>query len=398
MNREKLWTKEFIIVSTISFLLSLMFFLLIVTIATYATNEYNASTSTAGLVSSIFIIGSLVGRIGTGRIIGDVGPKKILIIGLIFFFITSVFYFFMFNLSTLIINRLLNGAAVGIASTATGTIIAEILPDSRKGEGIGYYSLSGIFATAIGPFVGILLINLEYGFQIIFGINVLFSIVCLVIILFLKIGEPSKVLLSESELTNGSFWTKFFEPKAVPISFIALLVGFSYSGIMSFISFYAEEVNLVSTASYFFIVYAIVVVFSRPFTGRILDVQGANIVVYPCLIIFALGMLLFSQANASWMLLLSAVLIGFGYGNFNSVAQAVAVKVTNPHRFGLAISTYFILFDTGLGFGPYLLGFLVPMIGYRGIFLWMAGLIVVSIPFYYFLHGKRDRELLRRAA
>lgn len=397
MGKEKLWTKEFIVLSTINFLISLMFFLLIVTIATYAKAEYNASTSTAGLVSSIFIIGSIIGRFGAGRMIDGMGTSRLLLIGLFCFTITSFLYFLTFNLSLLLVNRLLQGVAVGLSTTATGTIIAEILPDSRKGEGIGYYSLSGIFATAIGPFVGILLIKLENGFNWIFMLNIVFSIVCLAIFYITKIDvTPKKILLTDPPMEQRfTILSKFFELKAIPISFIALLIGFSYSGIMSFISFYAEEIDLVLASSYFFLVYAVIVVCSRPFTGRLLDLRGANIVVYPCLLVFALGMLLFSQASASWTLLLSAIFIGLGYGNFNSVAQAIAVKVTNPRRFGLAISTYFIFFDTGLGFGPYLLGFFIPIVGYRMIFLYMVGLILISIPFYYVLHGKKDRELLR---
>ncbi|MGM9924439.1 MAG: MFS transporter [Bacillus sp. (in: firmicutes)] len=397
MNKEKLWTKEFLIVSGINFILTLMFFLLMVTIASYAKTEFDAPTSTAGLVSSIFIIGTLIGRLGTGRVISDLGTKKTLWIGLICFALTSLLYFFVFNLGFLLANRLLQGITVGIASTATGTIIAQILPPSRKGEGIGYYSLSAILATAIGPFVGILFMKLDNGFFWIFVMNVALSIVCLVIYALARIDVPMIPAGGKGE-AKGSFISKFIEPRALPISFIALLIGFSYSGVMSFLSFYAEEVHLVSAASYFFLVYAIIVVLSRPFTGKLLDLKGANIVSYPCLLLFAVGMLLFSQATAGWMLLLAAALIGFGYGNFNSVAQAVAVKVTPPHRFGLATSTYFILFDLGLGIGPYLLGFVVPHTGYRTVFLWMVAVIIVSIPIYYLLHGRRDRELLRQAA
>ena len=161
LTKEKLWTKEFLTVSLINFIITLMFYLLIVTIASYAQSEYGASTSTAGLVSSIFIIGSLIGRLGTGRVIGSVGTKKTLWVGLLFFTITSILYFATFNIGLLILNRLLQGIAVGIAGTATGTIIAQILPNARKGEGIGYYSLSAILATAIGPFIGILLLKIE---------------------------------------------------------------------------------------------------------------------------------------------------------------------------------------------------------------------------------------------
>ncbi|MER2262306.1 MAG: MFS transporter [Psychrobacillus sp.] len=394
LKKEKLWTKEFLFISLINFIITLMFYLLIVTIASYAQSEYRATTSTAGLVSSIFIIGSLIGRLGAGRVIGNIGTHKTLWIGLLFFTFTSALYFTTFNIGLLIVNRLLQGIAVGIAGTATGTIIAQILPNTRKGEGIGYYSLSAILATAIGPFLGILLLKMEGGFQWIFAMNVVLSVVCLIIYAVVKIDVPLPKSPNR-DMEKSSFISKFIEPRAIPISFVALLIGFSYSGVMSFLSFYAVEINLVSAASYFFLIYAIVVIFSRPFTGKLMDSRGANIVTYPCLVLFAIGMFLFSQATAGWMLLLAAALIGIGYGNFNSIAQSVAVKVTPAHRFGLATSTYFILYDIGLGVGPFLLGFIVPYSGYRPIFLSMVFLILICIPIYYLLHGRRDKELLK---
>ena len=394
MNKEKLWTKEFIIVSTINFLATLIFFLLLVTIASYAKSEFEASTSTAGLVSSIFIIGSLLGRLGAGRFIGVKGPTKILWIGLTFFTITSVLYFLANSIPLLLVNRLAQGIAVGIIGTATGTIVANILPRARKGEGIGYFSLSAILATAIGPFIGILLLKMDNGFSIMFTMNLILSITCMV---FLGAVKLKLAPIKQPEITEdkNSILSQFIEPKAVPISFVALIIGFSYSGVMTFLSFYAESIHLVSAASYFFLVYAIVIILSRPFTGKLMDTKGANIIVYPCIVLFAIGMLIFSQASTGWMLLLAAAFIGFGYGNFNSVAQTIAVKVTEPHRFGLATATYFILFDIGLGVGPYVLGFIVPNTGYRGIFVAMVVVIVICIPLYYLLHGRKDKELMK---
>ena len=394
MNKDKLWTKEFLMIASINFLLTLMYFLLLVTIASFAKEEFHVSTSTAGLVSSIFIIGSLIGRLGAGRVIGEISVLKTLWFGIIAFAITSVSYLFVFNISLLLVIRLLQGVAVGVAGTATGTIIAQILPPARKGEGIGYYSLSAILATAIGPFVGIFLMNLENGFTWIFAFNIVLSIFCMLIFAIVKINVPlhkKKGAVQEKE----SFIGKFIERKAVPISFIALLIGYSYSGVMSFITFYAEDIHLVKAASYFFLVYAVVIILSRPFTGKLMDARGGNIVAYPCFILFAIGMALFSQATAGWMLLLAAALIGLGYGNFNSVAQAIAVKVTEPHRFGLATSTYFIMFDLGLGVGPYSLGFIVPHTGYRTVFVAMVVVIICCIPLYHLLHGRRDKELLK---
>ncbi|SDN33427.1 Predicted arabinose efflux permease, MFS family [Psychrobacillus sp. OK028] len=394
MNKEKLWTKEFIIVSTINFFATLIFFLLMVTIASYAKLEFGATTSTAGLVSSIFIIGSLLGRLGAGRFIGQKGPIKILWIGLAFFATTSALYFLANSIPLLLANRLAQGIAVGIIGTATGTIVAHILPSARKGEGIGYFSLSAILATAVGPFIGILLLKMDDGFNIMFTINLVLSVVCILFFAAVKLKLPP-FKQPENKEEKSSIFSQFIEPKAVPISFIALIIGFSYSGVMTFLSFYAESINLVGAASYFFLVYAIVIIFSRPFTGKLMDTRGANIIVYPCIVIFAIGMLFFSQATVGWMLLLAAAFIGFGYGNFNSIAQTIAVKVTEPHRFGLATATYFILFDIGLGIGPYVLGFIVPETGYRAIFVAMVLVIILCIPLYYLLHGRKDKELIK---
>ncbi|WP_079524543.1 MFS transporter [Solibacillus isronensis] len=389
--KEPIWTKDFIIVSIINFVSILMFFLLMVTISSYAVDTYHVSTSIAGLVSSIFIIGSLIGRLGAGRLIGNIGPQKMLLIGLVLFFFTTTLYLMEWGVVYLLIIRLLQGIAVGTIGTATGTIVAMILPISRKGEGIGYFSLSAVLATAIGPFVGMFMLKLENGFDVIFYMNTGLSLMLLIAYFFVKISLPPVNKQNGQQTEKLSFIEKFIEPKALPISFIALLIGFAYSGVMTFITFYAREINLVEAASYFFLAYAGIVIISRPFTGKLMDVRGPNVIVYPCLAVFAVGMLLFSQASAGWMLLVAAVLIGFGYGNFNSIAQAIAVKVTEPHRFGLATSTYFILYDLGLGVGPFILGMIEPHTTYRTIFVSMIPLILICIPLYYLLVGRKQR-------
>ncbi|MBQ0140538.1 MAG: MFS transporter [Kurthia sp.] len=389
-SNKKLWTKDFITVSIINFTITLIFFLLMVTIAAYAVKEFNASASTAGFVSSIFIIGSLFGRLGGGNFISKHGSKKTLFIGLLFFFITTALYFVAFNLPLLMIVRLFQGVALGLASTATGTIVAQILPPARRGEGIGYYSLSAILATAIGPFVGIILTQSFEDFRIIFLVDTVLAIICFFLYFLVQVAPMTIKSVAMTE-KKGFHLSNFIELKAVPISFIALLIGFSYSGVMSFMTFYSEEINLEKIGSYFFIIYAIVILATRPFTGKLLDNKGANIVVYPCLVLFAIGMFAFSNASNSITFIIAAALIGIGYGNFNSVAQAVAIKVTPNERLGLATATYFILYDLGLGIGPYILGLFVPAMGYQGIFQSMVYVIIISLVLYFFLHGRKER-------
>ena len=385
-TKQKLWTKDFLIISLINFTITLIFFLLMVTIAGYAVDEFGASTSTAGLVSSIFIIGTLFGRLGGGRVIGELGSKKTLFYGLLLFAISTMLYFAAVNLPLLMVNRLFQGIALGLASTATGTIIAQILPPERRGEGIGYYSLSAILATAIGPFVGILLTQTFSDFRMIFAVDSVLAVICFMLYFIVTVPDaPKKVTVK-----MGFKLSNFIEMRAVPISLVALVIGFAYSGVMSFMTFYAKELDLVKAGSYFFIVYAIVVLMTRPFTGKLLDARGANIVVYPCLVIFTIGMYAFSAATSSFVFLVAAACIGIGYGNFNSVAQAIAIKVTPNERLGLATSTYFILYDLGLGVGPFFLGYFVPILGYSTIFFAMVFVIIMAIVLYYYMYGKQE--------
>jgi MFS family permease len=100
-------------------------------------------------------------------------------------------------------------------------------------------------------------------------------------------------------------------------------------------------------------------------------------------------MLLFSQANHGITLLLAGAIIGLGYGNFISCAQAISIKAIPPHRLGLATATFFVFVDLGFGIGPYLLGSLVPFTGYRGLYLMMAIVILMTIILYHFLHGRK---------
>lgn len=387
MTTERLWTKDFVTVSVINFLVFLTYFLLMVIIASYAENKFHASSSAAGLVASVFIIGVLIGRLGTGCIIENAGSNRVLVVGVFLYIITSVLYFAAINIPLLIIIRLLHGIAYGIASTATGTIIAQIIPSCRRGEGIGYYTMSTMLGVALGPFVGIFLIQ-HVDFEMVFIVISILAAISFAI--SFVVSEQSCKSLKQDEVEAGKSFqiANFLEPKAIPISIIALITGFCYSVVLVFLSLYAKEIHLEEAAGFFYLAYAVTILVSRPFSGRLLDVKGANFIMYPCLLIFAIGMLLLSQANQGVTLLLAGAIIGLGYGNFLSCAQAISVGVVPRHRLGLATSTYFIFLDLGFGAGPYLLGFLVPFTGYRGLYLIMSIVILGTVILYYFLHGR----------
>jgi len=396
MEPEKLWTRDFVTVSLINFLVFLIHLLLMVSIASYAVDHFHAAISTAGLVASIFIIGALIGRFGTGRIIADLGSKRVLSVGAVFFIVALVLYFTAVSLPLLILVRLLHGMAHGVVSTATGTIVAQITPHHRRGEGIGYYGMSIVLASAIGPFIGILLIQLV-DFKTIFIISSLLAVAIFGISFMVHAPDIPPSPHDEGTKVHRLHLSNFLEFKAIPVSIIALVIGFSGSVIIAFISIYTKELHLEKAAGLYFVVSAIASLVSRPFAGRLLDIRGANFIVYPCLFIYAMGLLLFSQAHHGIILVLAGVLIGIGYGNFMSSAQTISLTATVPHRFGLATATFYVFLDLGIGIGPYLLGSLVPLTGYRGLYLMMALLALAAIPLYHFLHGRKEPGRLTRA-
>lgn len=386
MAKERLWTKDFIFVFIFNFLIMLAMFLLMVTISGYAVEKFGISTSLAGLVSGIFIVGSLVGRVLTGHQLSLIGARKIMYIGTVMFIITYGLYFVADNLTLLLIVRFFNGLSNGVATTAVGTIAALSLPRTRRGEGISYFSLSFVIATALGPFMGFFLLQfIEY--QMLFLI--VFILVSMGGVLTLFVKTDNETVDLEKEPKPKFEW---IDKKAMPIGLVVLIICMAYSTVLSFMTLFSEEQKLVEASSYFFLVYAVVILLSRPVTGRIMDQKGANIVMYPAFVVLAIGYLVLGQTNSGFMLLAAGVLIGFGYGNFQSISQALCIKLADEKNVGLATSTYFISLDFGLGVGSYILGTLVPLLGYSGLYSSMFILVTLGGIIYFLVYGRYESK------
>lgn len=388
MREKKIFTKDFIILFSASFFVALIFYLLMTSFALYAVERFAASESEAGLAASIFIIGALFARLLAGKYIEVIGRKKLLYGSLILYLVAILFYFLANSLSLLLIIRFIHGMGFGASTTAMSTAVMDMIPYERKGEGTGYYTLSSVFATALGPFLALYLTQ-NYDFQTIFIICTIFTVFSLLLSLFAKIPEAEISREKLKKQKSGFHIQDFIEIKALPISFMMVIIGIAYASIVSFINVYAIEIQLQDIASLFFIVYAIVLLFTRPITGRLLDLKGDNIVIVPAIIFLAICLVLLSQAENGIVLLLSGAFLALGFGTLVSSGQAIAVKEAPKERVGLAVSTFFICLDGGVGVGPYLIGFIIPFVGFRGMYLILAIFVLLTVILYYFLHGKK---------
>lgn len=221
MNTPRLWTKDFLIVSTVNFFVAINFYLLMVIISVFAMENFHSTPSEAGLASSIFVIGALIARLFSGRWIERIGRKKTLYVGLTSSLVMTLLYFGVNSVMLLFVIRFLHGAAFGISSTATGTVVANIIPKERRGEGIGYYMLSVSIAAAIGPFLAMFL-SRHGDFTVIFITSAISGALSLVATFYLLVPE---IQLTEEQLheVKRLKLTGFLETKAIPISLVVPL-------------------------------------------------------------------------------------------------------------------------------------------------------------------------------
>jgi predicted MFS family arabinose efflux permease len=388
MNKPRLWTKDFIVISFLGFFACSSFNLLLVITSVYTMDTFHSSPSAAGLATGIFVIGSIVGRIFIGKWTEIFGRKRMLATGLIFYLIMMTLYFVANSYVLLLTVRFFHGAAFGILFTAANAIAVNIIPRERLGEGTAYYSsISITLAVAIGPFLGIF-IRQHGSYDMIFLVCIICTVLSLVMMLILSVPEV-KLTEDQRQETKKFKLSGLVATKAIPVAVIVFLVYFSYSSVITFLSPYSEEINLMESASVFFITFAAAVIISRPFVGRMFDMQRENVVMYPAFICLILGLIMLSQTQNGFILLLSAFLMGLGVGNILSIGQTIAVKAVPKHKTGLAISTYHAAMDAGVGIGPYILGIFVPLAGYSGVYLIAAILPLTCMYLYYQCHGNK---------
>ena len=238
-----------------------------------------------------------------------------------------------------------------------------------------------------GPFLG-LTISLHFSYMILFLCCIIFSLLAFIFACMLKIPA----LDAQFSATELKGWRSYIEPKAIPISITGFILAFSYAGLATYISIYATTLNLQNIASYFFVVFAILILLSRPFTGRIFDKHGEHHLVYPGLILFALGLLVLSQSSQGASFLTSGAIIGLGYGALLPSLQTIAIQSAPMNRSSLSTGTFYVFFDSGYGVGSYVLGMIASSTSYGHMYFISAIIAISVIALYYLLHHRQQSK------
>lgn len=385
MKKEALWTKNFVAVSVANFFLFISYYALLVTLPAAAMNDLQSSSSIAGLFTTIFLAAAIIIRPFVGSWIDRFGKRFVLLISYLLFTLVSLMYGFFHSVIILLILRFLQGLGFGLATASAGGVAADVIPDSRKGEGLGYFVMSNNLAMVIGPFLGITFYS-KYGLMVLFAVAFvcsLFGYLCGMLIKTPKQEQTRNVSPEKQPM---------FEKGAVPYGIIAGFLGIAYSGILSFMAVFAAERGMETESSYFFLVFAIVLLLSRPFTGRWYDRYGADFVVYPCIISFGLGLLTLGLSNGALLFFLSAALVGVGWGTLFSSFQTLAIQNSNPKRTSTATATYLSVFDVGIGGGSFIAGLLVNYMDLGTMFILFSIYSMIGIGIFYWIRKDKAKH------
>lgn len=382
-QQDRIWTKSFISISLTQLLLFTVFYTLLTTLPIYVIDDLGGSESQAGLVATFMLISAIVIRPFSAKIIDIVGKKKVLVFSVLFFFLMTISYLFAYNFIILSIIRLIHGISFGFMTTISGVIVADIVPEKRRGEGMGYFAMAMNIAVVVGPFIGLLLIQ-YVSFRTLFFFLIGLMAVGLIASLLVNVKEDP---LQFSTTTTMQL-SDLIEVSVLPVSIIVALVGFSYGSILSFVPVYAEVIGLAKVSSFFFLVFAIVMIVFRPLLGRAFDEKGARFVLIPSLIVFSIGLAVLSIAQSVALFLIAAGIIGLGYGTILPGFQALVVQRAGPKRTSQAMSTFFTLYDSGIALGAFTWGVISATYGFTTMYV-ISAMVVATAAIYFHIYTKK---------
>ncbi|MFE8699879.1 MFS transporter [Cytobacillus sp. FJAT-54145] len=383
--KEPIWTKDFLSISFVNMSVFITFYSLMTTLPIFVIYQLDGTEAQGGLVVTIMLLSAILIRPFSGNIIQRFGKRKILIVSTIAFAVTSLGYMMFDQFMSLMVLRFIHGLSFGLMTTVSSAIAADIVPNERKGEGLGYFTMFMNVAVVIGPFVGLTLIQMA-SFQLLFivlNIVVLISVICAFLVKIPNTGDQNVKADEKRKVSIHDF----FEVKVLPIALISALIAFSYSGVISFISVYAKEMGLEKVSGYFFLVFSITMLATRPYLGRLFDRRGPKIVILPCLLIFAGGYLLLSISHSPILFLVSAGIIGVGYGSLLPFLLSMSVQSVERNRNGHATATFFTLFDIGIAAGSFTLGIVVHYTGFSNLYIYLAGIIIMTTVIFFLYHN-----------
>lgn len=384
MTPPKLWTKSFISACIGNFLLFFAFYMLVPIFPIYLIDEHTTSKSLIGILLASYTIAALLIRPFAGFLLDMVYRKPLYLIAFFLFIVTFVGYPLANTIGIFLFFRILHGFTFGFVTTAGNSLVVDITPAERRGEGLGFFGVANTIAMAVGPMTGLYLHD-HYNYDVIFYTAI--SVGLLGFIFALMIKAENKASKTKEYIT----WDRFFLFKGFKAGFSLLLMGIPYGMIVTYIALFGREIGIMSGTGLFFTIMAVGLTLSRFVGGRMVD-RGKLVKVIT--IGTAIGMISFLMLSILKYIEVKAILLlvfyfvslimGIGYGLIFPAYNTLFVNLAPNNRRATASSTYIASWDIGIGFGLVAGGWLADTSGGLSV-AYLAGGFIAGVSLLFFV-------------
>jgi MFS family permease len=333
---------------------------------------FGASSTVIGAFMAVFTITATVSRVPIGLLIDRIGRKPFLLYGTALFGVGNFGYLWAPSIALMIPWRILHGLGWSGCTTSVATIAADIVPQTRRGELMGYAGMASSLAAALGPVLGFALF---YRFDypgIFFGAG---ALLLLSFIMGLPVAEPKR---GEPIGRESSHWLDTIAVKETLHPAIAVaFLSFGHGGILTFLPIHALQLGMANPGIWFG-VYAACILLSRPVAGPLSDRISRRAVILPGLILNIAGIVLLAIATEPNWLMAAAIVGGFGTGAAQPALMTVAVDQGGARR-GQSLAQFQLFYDLGIGIGSLTMGALLDLVNQSFSIMYFATAIVALI-------------------
>ena len=383
--KDKLVTSSYCFILAANFLLYFGFWLLIPVLPFYLSEVFSAGNSTIGIILSCYTVAALCIRPFSGYFLDSFARKPLYLMAYFIFMTMFAGYIIAGSLTLFIMFRIIQGVSFGMVTVGGNTVVIDIMPSSRRGEGLGYYGLSNNIAMAVGPMSGLFLHDAGMSFTTIFCCSLgscMAGFVCASLV-----KTPYKPPVRREPISLD----RFILLKGIPAGISLLLLSIPYGMTTNYVAMYAKQIGINATTGFFFTFMAIGMAISRIFSGKIVDrgkitqviSAGLYLVVFSFFLLSACVYLISWNNMVCTIVFLSvALLLGVGFGIMFPAYNTLFVNLAPNSQRGTATSTYLTSWDVGIGIGMLTGGYIAEVSTFDKAYLFGACLTIVSMLYF----------------
>lgn len=391
--KEKLWNMNYLKVMTANFMLYFAFYILTPLLPLYLSERFGTTKDVIGIVLSGYTVAALVFRPFSGYVVDSFSRKKVLMVCFAVFFVFFFGYIAAGTLLMFAIVRTLHGAPFGAVTVANSTVAIDVLPASRRNEGIGYYGLSNNLAMAVAPSVGIYIYKYTGDFTLLFWIALVLA--ALALISASAINLPAKQIVKNKEKISLD---RFFLTKAWVLAINILFIGLCWGVLSNYLAIYSKEkLGITGGTGTYFMLLSIGLFMSRLQGAKALRAGKLTQNAAEGIILSLIGYTLFVACPNMVGYYLSAIFIGLGNGHVYPAFLNMFISIANHNERGTANSSILTSWDAGQGIGVLIGGIIAEHTGYVSMFWTVVGINLIGVLMFFtvtrqFYERKKIRE------